>query len=95
MKIRLASPCNIDSIVDGPGLRIVVWTQGCPHHCKGCFNTEMWDYNGGKEGTKSYVAYKTYNKLIKTKKDDFKITLNYNKTINKSNIIYYFVINKN
>lgn len=29
-----------ESIVDGPGLRYVVFTQGCPHHCKGCQNPE-------------------------------------------------------
>lgn len=48
-KIRLASELDFDSIVDGPGLRIVVWTQGCPHHCAGCHNPQTHDYNGGKE----------------------------------------------
>lgn len=47
MKIKLASKCNIDSIVDGPGLRIVVWTQGCPHHCPFCHNPQTHDCNGG------------------------------------------------
>lgn len=47
-KIRLASPLDFDSIVDGPGLRIVVWTQGCPHHCEGCHNPQTWDYQGGE-----------------------------------------------
>lgn len=48
-KIRLASELDFDSIVDGPGLRIVVWTQGCPHHCEGCHNPQTHDYSGGKE----------------------------------------------
>ncbi|MGN1344509.1 MAG: anaerobic ribonucleoside-triphosphate reductase activating protein [Traorella sp.] len=48
-KIRLASKCNIDSIVDGPGLRIVVWTQGCPHHCPFCHNPQTHSYTGGFE----------------------------------------------
>lgn len=48
-KIRLAANCNIDSIVDGPGLRIVVWTQGCPHHCKDCHNPQTHDYQKGFE----------------------------------------------
>lgn len=47
MLIRLASKLQKDSIVDGEGIRAVVWTQGCPHHCPFCQNPETWDYNGG------------------------------------------------
>ena len=50
MKIRLASKELLtDSIVDGDGLRSVIWTQGCSHHCKGCHNPETWDFNAGIE----------------------------------------------
>ena len=45
--IRLAADLQSDSIVDGPGLRAVLWTQGCGHHCKGCQNPQTWDFNGG------------------------------------------------
>ena len=45
--IRLAADPQIDSIVDGPGLRTVIWTQGCPHHCKGCQNPQTWNIDGG------------------------------------------------
>lgn len=38
-----------DSIVDGPGLRYVVFTQGCLFGCAGCHNPEAQDINGGKE----------------------------------------------
>lgn len=48
-KIRLAGELQTDSIVDGPGIRAVVWTQGCGHHCKGCHNPETWDFKGGME----------------------------------------------
>ena len=33
MKIRLAGDLTTESIVDGEGVRTVVWTQGCLHHC--------------------------------------------------------------
>ena len=47
MLIRLASKLQKDSIVDGEGIRAVIWTQGCPHHCPSCHNPETWDYDGG------------------------------------------------
>ena len=47
MQIRLSGPIERDSIVNGPGLRAVIWTQGCPNHCEGCQNPETWDFNGG------------------------------------------------
>lgn len=46
MKIRLFGTAN-DSIVDGPGLRYVVFTQGCLHHCPGCHNPQSHDLLGG------------------------------------------------
>ncbi|MEG2985668.1 MAG: anaerobic ribonucleoside-triphosphate reductase activating protein [Peptostreptococcaceae bacterium] len=47
MMIRLASPITFESIVDGPGLRAVIWTQGCNHNCKGCHNPQTHDKCGG------------------------------------------------
>ena len=38
-----------DSIVDGPGIRVTVFCQGCPHHCPGCHNPETWPFEGGTE----------------------------------------------
>lgn len=52
-----------DSIVDGPGLRFVVFVQGCPHDCAGCHNKEAQDFNGG------IIAdiYKIAEKIIKSR----------------------------
>lgn len=47
MKIRLAAPLQYDSVVDGEGIRTVIWTQGCSHNCKGCHNPETHDFKGG------------------------------------------------
>ena len=47
MDIRLAGTVN-DSIVDGPGLRFTIFTQGCPHHCVGCHNPNTHPVDGGE-----------------------------------------------
>jgi len=44
-----------DSIVDGPGIRFAVFTQGCKLCCEGCHNPSAWDAGGGTEMTASEV----------------------------------------
>ena len=44
--MRIANTVS-DSIVDGPGLRFTVFTQGCPHRCPGCHNPQTHAYEGG------------------------------------------------
>lgn len=46
--MRISGLVN-DSIVDGPGLRFTVFTQGCKHNCPGCHNPGTHDFNGGYE----------------------------------------------
>ena len=36
-------------IANGPGVRVSLFVSGCPHHCTGCFNSELWDYEAGQE----------------------------------------------
>ena len=44
--LRISGLVN-DSIVDGPGMRFTIFTQGCPHHCPGCHNPQTHDFEGG------------------------------------------------
>ena len=46
--IRMAGVIQ-ESIVDGPGLRFVVFAQGCPHGCPGCHNPATHDFQGGTD----------------------------------------------
>ena len=36
-----------DDLLNGDGIRVVLWVAGCEHHCKGCQNLYSWDVNGG------------------------------------------------
>ncbi len=48
--VRLAMPeIQTDSIVDGEGIRSVIWFQGCSHDCPGCHNPETHDFKAGTE----------------------------------------------
>lgn len=40
---------------NGDGFRIIVWCQGCPIHCEGCHNQELWDFSEGKKFTKKQI----------------------------------------
>lgn len=40
--ILLSAPLERDNIVNGPGIRTILWTQGCRQHCKGCQNPNTW-----------------------------------------------------
>lgn len=46
------------NMVNGRGIRTVIWVSGCPHHCKACFNPTTWHECGGKPF--DYDAYITF-----------------------------------
>ncbi len=53
-KVRLAGIIQ-ESVVDGPGIRIAIFMQGCLHNCLNCHNPKTWDLNGGKEYDLDYI----------------------------------------
>jgi len=65
MKIRLAGVVP-ESIVDGPGYRLAVFVQGCPHACPGCHNPKTHDFAGGHDGdTHEIIARLGKNPLVR------------------------------
>ena len=52
-----------NDIVDGEGVCVSVWFQGCPFHCKGCHNPETWDFEGGYEIEYNVLKKNVLNKL--------------------------------
>ena len=50
-----------ESIVDGPGIRVVVFVQGCDNACESCHNPESWDISGGNEYTVREIVQKVKN----------------------------------
>lgn len=64
MKIKLFGTAN-DSIVDGPGIRYAVFTQGCPHNCEGCHNPKSHNSDGGYwEDTENIINTIKKNPLL-------------------------------
>lgn len=61
MRIAGTIPC---SLVNGPGIRYVIFTQGCPHKCFGCQNPETWDAEGGYEAPLSTIYRDIIGRLV-------------------------------
>ncbi|GAB6087062.1 anaerobic ribonucleoside-triphosphate reductase activating protein [Alkaliphilus crotonatoxidans] len=57
MNMRIAGIAG-ESIVDGPGIRLVVFAQGCRHRCGGCHNPQTHSFTGGYEVTIEEVIEK-------------------------------------
>lgn len=53
-------------VTNGNGIGVALFTQGCPYHCKNCFNQETWDFNKGTDWTKE-----TENKIIELLKPEY------------------------
>ena len=53
-------------VTNGSGIGVALFTQGCPYHCKNCFNPETWDFNKGIDWTKE-----TENRIIELLKPEY------------------------
>ena len=61
--IRIAGTVG-ESIVDGPGFRYTLFTQGCPHHCPGCHNPQTHDFAGGRDMELEALLRYTFEELL-------------------------------
>ena len=57
---------NPVDFANGVGARVSIFFSGCTHHCKGCFNSELWDFNYGVPFTQ-----KTIDTIIELMKPDY------------------------
>ena len=48
---------KIMDVANGPGVRMSLFVSGCTHYCKGCFNSEAWDFDYGKPFTQKEIDY--------------------------------------
>lgn len=57
---------NDSDLANGEGIRVSIFFSGCSHHCKGCFNSELWDFNYGVPFTQE-----TIDTIIELMKPDY------------------------
>lgn len=61
------SKIKVNDVANGPGLRVSLFTSGCTHHCKGCFQPETWNFNNGEPYTSDVqknIIEKSHSKYI-------------------------------
>lgn len=56
---------NKNDYINGEGVCVSLWVQGCPHHCKGCHNPETWNFNGGVETDSKELINEILSSLTK------------------------------
>ena len=73
------------SLVDGPGVRTVVFFQGCDLHCKGCQNPSTWEMKNGTEMTTDELVA-ILKKEVVNKKVTFLLITSFCKIITSSSV---------
>ena len=53
------------NLVNGPGIRVVLWVAGCEHFCRGCHNPETWSFDGKK------FSQETIDEIISKMDNDY------------------------
>lgn len=54
---------KLNDCIDGEGISVSLWTQGCPHRCPGCHNPETWSFDGGYEDETNEIRGKIVKAL--------------------------------
>lgn len=62
--MRYAAILGNDCLNATNGFAVSFWTQGCPHHCKGCHNKHAWDFNDGIEASVEDIVSEIKTKLV-------------------------------
>mgnify|MGYP003305887838 CR=1 FL=1 len=52
--------------INGEGVCVSFWTQGCPHHCVGCHNPETWSLRGGIEDSEENIINTNFKTSFET-----------------------------
>lgn len=63
--MRIAGIIDDDIVDCDDGFAVSLWTVGCPHHCKGCHNQNLWDYEAGQDIPIKTVINKIKEKISK------------------------------
>lgn len=63
LNVRFAA-INKNDFINGEGVCVSLWMQGCPHHCKGCHNPEQWSFKGGQEAPATVVLEEIMSALV-------------------------------
>lgn len=62
LNVRFAA-INKNDFINGEGVCVSLWVQGCPHHCKGCHNPDQWDFNGGQYKDNDIIVEEIINAI--------------------------------